>query len=321
MGYNDSATTGGAEQSSDNSSNANQQGPPPSYEAVVAMDYASGVQHPNIKKSSLTVSNQCPLYDQNDIKHRHHQHHHQHHDSDDCAAAADDGIDCKYDHNTSDEESMLIHREQTLSVCDMNRRESLLQQQNCCCEHILSINHQYDVVVNKLCKQCGRKMQTNNNNNDDNNSNLNGKPDNNVDYCVCYDLCTQNNNNVDSSNNINVVVNNDDQCNNNDDICTTTTTTTNLTLKSNTNDNNNLPSTSSQSNTNRYNRQHCENCKNNNNNNNLSDTKNNDKKNIVIDFETLNENGLIRLDMSQIIDHTGLPTYEAALKLESSGYV
>uniref|UniRef100_A0A182NJB6 Uncharacterized protein n=1 Tax=Anopheles dirus TaxID=7168 RepID=A0A182NJB6_9DIPT len=35
----------------------------------------------------------------------------------------------------------------------------------------------------------------------------------------------------------------------------------------------------------------------------------------------LGENGLVRLDMSQIIDNTGLPTYEAALKLESSGYV
>uniref|UniRef100_A0A182JGQ5 Uncharacterized protein n=1 Tax=Anopheles atroparvus TaxID=41427 RepID=A0A182JGQ5_ANOAO len=35
----------------------------------------------------------------------------------------------------------------------------------------------------------------------------------------------------------------------------------------------------------------------------------------------LDANGLVRLDMSQIIDHTGLPTYEAALKLESSGYV
>ncbi|XP_062542127.1 uncharacterized protein LOC134210119 [Armigeres subalbatus] len=35
----------------------------------------------------------------------------------------------------------------------------------------------------------------------------------------------------------------------------------------------------------------------------------------------LAENGLVRLDMSQIIDQTGLPTYEAALRLESSGYV
>lgn len=35
----------------------------------------------------------------------------------------------------------------------------------------------------------------------------------------------------------------------------------------------------------------------------------------------LYENGLIRLDMSKIIDRTGLPTYEAALRLESSGYV
>ena len=40
-----------------------------------------------------------------------------------------------------------------------------------------------------------------------------------------------------------------------------------------------------------------------------------------INLETINRNGLIRLDMSQIIDHTGLPTYEAAIKLESSGYV
>ena len=35
----------------------------------------------------------------------------------------------------------------------------------------------------------------------------------------------------------------------------------------------------------------------------------------------LYENGVIRMDMSKIIDQTGLPTYEAALRLESSGYV
>lgn len=40
-----------------------------------------------------------------------------------------------------------------------------------------------------------------------------------------------------------------------------------------------------------------------------------------IDLSTINRNGLIRLDMSQIIDQTGLPTYEAALHLKSSGYV
>jgi hypothetical protein len=38
-------------------------------------------------------------------------------------------------------------------------------------------------------------------------------------------------------------------------------------------------------------------------------------------LDTINGNGLIRVDMSQIIDQTGLPTYEAALKLKSSGYV
>ena len=41
----------------------------------------------------------------------------------------------------------------------------------------------------------------------------------------------------------------------------------------------------------------------------------------VADFDSITDNGLIRLDMSQIIDQTGLPTYEAAIKLESSGYV
>lgn len=39
------------------------------------------------------------------------------------------------------------------------------------------------------------------------------------------------------------------------------------------------------------------------------------------EFDSLNENGLIRVDMRKIIDPTGLPTYEAALKLESTGYV
>lgn len=40
------------------------------------------------------------------------------------------------------------------------------------------------------------------------------------------------------------------------------------------------------------------------------------------EFDSLNENGLIRVDMKKLIDdQTGLPTYEAALKLESSGYV
>jgi hypothetical protein len=40
-----------------------------------------------------------------------------------------------------------------------------------------------------------------------------------------------------------------------------------------------------------------------------------------VNLDTINGNGLIRLDMSQIIDQTGLPSYEAALKLKSSGYV
>lgn len=43
--------------------------------------------------------------------------------------------------------------------------------------------------------------------------------------------------------------------------------------------------------------------------------------NSAAELNSINNNGLIRVDMSQIIDRTGLPTYEAALKLESSGYV
>lgn len=39
-------------------------------------------------------------------------------------------------------------------------------------------------------------------------------------------------------------------------------------------------------------------------------------------LDVLNANsGIIRVDMSKVIDQTGLPTYEAAAKLESSGYV
>jgi len=39
------------------------------------------------------------------------------------------------------------------------------------------------------------------------------------------------------------------------------------------------------------------------------------------DLNNINENGIISLDMSKIIDRSGLPTYEGAIKLESSGYV
>lgn len=39
------------------------------------------------------------------------------------------------------------------------------------------------------------------------------------------------------------------------------------------------------------------------------------------EFDVLSDNGLIRIDMSKIIDQTGLPTYDAAIKLESFGYV
>lgn len=46
--------------------------------------------------------------------------------------------------------------------------------------------------------------------------------------------------------------------------------------------------------------------------------------NIISDenaLEMINGKGVIKLDMSRIIDLTGLPTYEAALKLKSSSYI
>lgn len=52
-----------------------------------------------------------------------------------------------------------------------------------------------------------------------------------------------------------------------------------------------------------------------------NNTNNNNENGGPVDLDAFNEAGLIRMDMSQIIDQTGLPTYEAALKFESSGYV
>ncbi|GAB0094728.1 hypothetical protein DMENIID0001_100540 [Sergentomyia squamirostris] len=86
-----------------------------------------------------------------------------------------------------------------------------------------------------------------------------------------------------------------------------------------TRNNNCLPSTSSSSSS----AAGCCYNNNNNNNNNVGEqiTPNGNQNPGPIDFETLNENGLVRIDISQIIDKTGLPTYEAAIRLESSGYV
>lgn len=39
------------------------------------------------------------------------------------------------------------------------------------------------------------------------------------------------------------------------------------------------------------------------------------------ELNILSDNGIIRMDMSKVIDQTGLPTYDAAIKLESFGYV
>lgn len=49
--------------------------------------------------------------------------------------------------------------------------------------------------------------------------------------------------------------------------------------------------------------------------------QNNNDRTPSEEIEILNDNGILRMDMSKIIDRTGLPTYDAALKLESYGYV
>uniref|UniRef100_A0A1A9X4S6 Uncharacterized protein n=1 Tax=Glossina brevipalpis TaxID=37001 RepID=A0A1A9X4S6_9MUSC len=70
---------------------------------------------------------------------------------------------------------------------------------------------------------------------------------------------------------------------------------------------------------------YSDNNNNHNSNNNRTDKSNNADENSVasttLNLDRINENGIISLDMSKIIDKTGLPTYDAALKLESSGYV
>jgi hypothetical protein len=38
-------------------------------------------------------------------------------------------------------------------------------------------------------------------------------------------------------------------------------------------------------------------------------------------LDMINGKGVIKLDMSRIMDPTGLPTYEAALKLKASSYI
>lgn len=63
---------------------------------------------------------------------------------------------------------------------------------------------------------------------------------------------------------------------------------------------------------------------NSNNNNNIEELNNNTIINddgSLVDLDMIKANGIIKLDMSRIMDHTGLPTYEAALKLKSSNYI
>jgi hypothetical protein len=63
------------------------------------------------------------------------------------------------------------------------------------------------------------------------------------------------------------------------------------------------------------------------NSNNIEELNNNtivnenDGDGSSVDLDIIKANGIIKLDMSRIMDPTGLPTYEAALKLKSSNYI
>lgn len=65
-----------------------------------------------------------------------------------------------------------------------------------------------------------------------------------------------------------------------------------------------------------------------NNNENAATTNNNNEEDeingnddSVVNWDISRANGIIKLDMSRIMDNTGLPTYEAALTLKSSNYI
>lgn len=68
---------------------------------------------------------------------------------------------------------------------------------------------------------------------------------------------------------------------------------------------------------------HTEHFERNNNNNNNCNCGNKEKhcRTPSEEIDVLSDIGIVRMDMSKIIDRTGLPTYDAALKLESYGYV
>ena len=54
---------------------------------------------------------------------------------------------------------------------------------------------------------------------------------------------------------------------------------------------------------------------------NDSNNNSNDEDENATELDLIKSNGIVKLDMARIMDSTGLPTYDAALKLKSSNYI
>lgn len=190
------------------------------------------------------------------------------------------------------------NNEQILNVCDMGRVRS--PRQSCYCDETNLMNNQhYDLI--KKCKGCGKEIQC------EHSIDLQNNVRQTDQYCKCF---------------VNQIYNFENNNNISKEAMQTSPTTVlpllQFTNEINANNMEAIPSTSTtyQQQTNITTDNSVTDMNGNGNvNGNVNDNHN------QINFETFNENGLIRMDMSQIIDQTGLPTYEAALKLESSGYV
>lgn len=265
---------------------SNQNGPPPSYEAVVALD--------GIRKCSNV---NCPLGKTMNI------------DDDTCGGDINkNGLTIEDMEPTSNDDGELDHNDKYYGdKCnDDNLGENLICQRcatrecspNQSNNNLCDCNNLIGGVVSTVCRNCGEILdgdgvavadQIDGNNKcyynymtsvsnpngqiiDDDNLGATEQDNNNVEM-----LNSVNNNNMGAGDDVNDNINGNGLSND-----TTTTTAT----SDDTNDNNN-----------------------------------NATVNTGVDLQQINENGIIRLDMSQIIDSTGLPTYEAAIKLEQSGYV
>uniref|UniRef100_A0A336MIH2 CSON000306 protein n=1 Tax=Culicoides sonorensis TaxID=179676 RepID=A0A336MIH2_CULSO len=287
---------------------SNQNGPPPSYEAVVALDgirKCSNVNCPlgktmNIDNNDDDINkNGLILEDMEPPSH-----------TDDGLNNDDNdkfyGDKCNKNNNNFDDDQEQQQQQFTCHRCTTTRQSDAPNQSNnnlCDCNNLID--------GGTLCRNCGEyitdNVVTNCTQIDGNNkcyydyltsvSNPNGQivdEDNNTEH----DHQQQQQHQIEMLNNVN---NNNNSMGTGDD-----SSIQQINYNNNTNNNN------GDMDSNRSNNETLT-TGNDNNNNNATTTS--------VDLQSFNENGLIRLDMSQIIDSTGLPTYEAAIKLEQSGYV